>query len=107
MEMLETAFAILQQRMISFPKTGKKAGITETGGHGVAVTMSTRQRIIRTMNLCIGVYHAYERRFRGGDMRRSMPPFRSSFATGCSQMPRPRSEVAVMTIARASRLHCT
>ena len=46
--------------MISFPKTGRKAGITETGGHGVPLTMSTRQQIIRATNLCIGLYHGYE-----------------------------------------------
>jgi hypothetical protein len=51
---------MLQQRMISFPKTGKTTGITETGGHGVALAMSTRQQIVRAMNLCIGLYHSCE-----------------------------------------------
>jgi hypothetical protein len=38
MEMLEAAFAILQQRMFSCSRRGKKVGIAETGGHGVPPT---------------------------------------------------------------------
>jgi hypothetical protein len=58
--MLEVASAILHERMFRFPGTGGGAGIAETGGHGVPLTLSTRQELISGMNLCVGLYHAYD-----------------------------------------------